>query len=167
MPCRLVCAPASAHACTCATHAQQRPAAAHVRVCNAAAARGMCVLLPWRCLARAGCVRFGGHRIAGLSGTYVGAHYEWGHFERLPYDERAVKSIYHVRRLHVHRLMQVRSGVRWRVARGAVWYGLVEWGGPGYIEGPAVGPAVSPAAAGTTPTHVHVCVHAPGQPLCA
>lgn len=54
-----------------------------------------------------GCVQFGGHRIAGLSGTYVSQHYHWGHHERLPYDERAVKSIYHVRQLEVHRLMQV------------------------------------------------------------
>jgi hypothetical protein len=54
-----------------------------------------------------GCVQFGGHRIAGLSGTYVSNHYHWGHHERLPYDERAVKSIYHVRQLEVHRLMQV------------------------------------------------------------
>lgn len=54
-----------------------------------------------------GCVQFGGHRIAGLSGTYVSPHYTWGHHERLPYDERAVKSVYHVRELEVHRLMQV------------------------------------------------------------
>eukprot|EP00878_Enallax_costatus_P027698 GHUV01029843.1.p2 GENE.GHUV01029843.1~~GHUV01029843.1.p2 ORF type:complete len:101 (+),score=9.14 GHUV01029843.1:529-831(+) len=54
-----------------------------------------------------GAVRFGGHRIAGLSGTYVSQHYHWGHHEKLPYDERTVKSAYHVRQLHVHRLMQV------------------------------------------------------------
>jgi hypothetical protein len=54
-----------------------------------------------------GCVQFGGHRIAGLSGTYVSQHYHWGHHEKLPYDERAIKSIYHVRQLEVHRLMQV------------------------------------------------------------
>jgi len=55
----------------------------------------------------AGCVQFGGHRIAGLSGTYVQQHYQWGHHERLPYDEKAIKSIYHVRQQEVHKLMQV------------------------------------------------------------
>ena len=38
-------------------------------------------------------------------------HYHWGHHERLPYDDKAVKSIYHVRQLEVHRLMQVGVGV--------------------------------------------------------
>jgi hypothetical protein len=44
----------------------------------------------------------------------VSQHYRWGHHERLPYDEKAVKSIYHVRQLEVHRLMQVgvMGGVR-------------------------------------------------------
>ncbi|WIA35356.1 hypothetical protein OEZ86_003807 [Tetradesmus obliquus] len=60
-------------------------------------------------LGYAGAVRFGGHRIAGLSGTYVAQHYHMGHHEKLPYDERAVKSAYHVRQLHVHRLMQLQQ----------------------------------------------------------
>lgn len=68
----------------------------------------------------AGCVQFGGHRITGLSGTYVSQHYRWGHHERLPYDEKAVKSIYHVRQLEVHRLMQVRKLL---VGVGVVWGG--------------------------------------------
>lgn len=62
-------------------------------------------------LGYSGAVRFGGHLIAGLSGTYVAPHYGWGHHEQLPYDERMVKSAYHVRQLHVHRLMQVRVHV--------------------------------------------------------
>jgi hypothetical protein len=41
----------------------------------------------------------------------VSQHYTWGHHERLPYDERAVKSVYHVRELEVHRLMQVRTAL--------------------------------------------------------
>jgi hypothetical protein len=70
----------------------------------------------------AGCVRFGGHRIAGLSGTYVDSHYNWGHHEKLPYDERMVKSVYHVRKLHIHRLMQVRARVLLG-ERGKGWVG--------------------------------------------
>lgn len=61
----------------------------------------------WCTPCAAGAVQFGGHRIAGLSGTYVAQHYHWGHHEKLPYDDRTVKSAYHVRQLHVHRLMQV------------------------------------------------------------
>ncbi|KAF8060563.1 DBR1 [Scenedesmus sp. PABB004] len=60
-------------------------------------------------LGYSGAVRFGGHRIAGLSGTFVAPHFGWGHHEALPYDERCVKSAYHVRALHVHRLMQLRE----------------------------------------------------------
>ncbi|KAF6255577.1 lariat debranching enzyme, C-terminal domain-containing protein [Scenedesmus sp. NREL 46B-D3] len=60
-------------------------------------------------LGYAGAVCFGGHRIAGLSGTYVAQHYHMGHHEKLPYDDRAVRSAYHVRQLHVHRLMQLQQ----------------------------------------------------------
>lgn len=70
---------------------------------------GRCPCL--RMSVHSGCVQFGGHRIAGLSGTYVSQHYHWGHHEKLPYDERAIKSVYHVRQLEVHRLMQVRFAV--------------------------------------------------------
>ncbi|XP_059633306.1 lariat debranching enzyme isoform X2 [Cornus florida] len=55
----------------------------------------------------AGVVKFGNIRIGGLSGIYKSHHYHLGHYERLPYNERDIKSIYHVREYDVHKLMQV------------------------------------------------------------
>jgi hypothetical protein len=59
----------------------------------------------------AGVVRFGGHRIAGWSGTWSEAHYNWGHWERAPYTPGTMRSAYHVRKLHTHRLMQLQEPV--------------------------------------------------------
>jgi lariat debranching enzyme len=52
-------------------------------------------------------VRFGGLRIAGLSGIYNERHYTCGHFEYPPYDNSTVRSAYHVRDLEVYRLLKV------------------------------------------------------------
>ncbi|EEA28790.1 lariat debranching enzyme [Talaromyces marneffei ATCC 18224] len=56
-------------------------------------------------------LRFGPLRIAGLSGIWKGYDYNKPHFERLPYNEDDVKSIYHVRELDVRKLMQIRTQV--------------------------------------------------------
>jgi lariat debranching enzyme len=56
-------------------------------------------------------LRFGPLRIAGLSGIWKGYDYGKPHFERLPYNEDDVKSIYHVRELDVRKLMQLRTQV--------------------------------------------------------
>ncbi|EED13135.1 RNA lariat debranching enzyme, putative [Talaromyces stipitatus ATCC 10500] len=56
-------------------------------------------------------LRFGPLRIAGLSGIWKGYDYNRPHFERLPYNEDDVKSIYHVRELDVRKLMQIRTQV--------------------------------------------------------
>lgn len=53
-------------------------------------------------------VRFGGVRIAGISGIFNQPHYHLGHFERPPYDSSSVRSAYHVRELEAYRLLQVR-----------------------------------------------------------
>lgn len=55
----------------------------------------------------AGAVKFGGLRIAGLSGIYKQQDYLRGHHERAPLDERTMRSMYHVRDFEVYRLMQV------------------------------------------------------------
>lgn len=57
----------------------------------------------------AGVVRYGGLRIGGLSGIYKGPHYLRGHYEKTPYSEDSIRSVYHVRNLEVFRLKQVRS----------------------------------------------------------
>ncbi|KAA8528407.1 hypothetical protein F0562_035762 [Nyssa sinensis] len=54
-----------------------------------------------------GVVKFGNIRIGGLSGIYNAHHYRLGHYERPPYNENDIRSIYHVREYDVHKLMQV------------------------------------------------------------
>lgn len=57
----------------------------------------------------AGVVKFGNIRIGGLSGIYKSRDYHLGHFERPPYNESDIKSVYHVREYDVHKLMQVQE----------------------------------------------------------
>lgn len=57
----------------------------------------------------AGVVRYGGLRIGGLSGIYKGPDYLKGRYEKTPYSDDSIRSVYHVRNLEVFRLKQVRS----------------------------------------------------------
>lgn len=59
----------------------------------------------------AGVVRFGGVRIGGLSGIYNARHYHLGHYERPPYNESDIRSVYHVREYDVHKLMQLEEPI--------------------------------------------------------
>lgn len=59
----------------------------------------------------AGVVKFGNIRIGGLSGIYKEQDYHSGHHEKLPYNERDIRSIYHVREYDVHKLMQVEEPI--------------------------------------------------------
>lgn len=59
----------------------------------------------------AGVVKFGNIRIGGLSGIYKAQHYHLGHYERLPYNENDIRSIYHVREYDVHKLSQVEEPI--------------------------------------------------------
>lgn len=61
-------------------------------------------------LGAAGCVRFRGLRIAGLSGIYNERHYTWHHFEtraKTVDAHLAIRSAYHVREIDVFRLSQL------------------------------------------------------------
>jgi lariat debranching enzyme len=49
----------------------------------------------------AGVVRFGGLRIAGVSGIFHSQHYRRGHYERPPYSEDTMRSVYHLREVEV------------------------------------------------------------------
>ncbi|RDX81308.1 Lariat debranching enzyme, partial [Mucuna pruriens] len=62
-------------------------------------------------LGAAGVVRFGNVRIGGLSGIYNARHYKLGHFERPPYDQSTIRSVYHVREYDVCKLMQVKEPI--------------------------------------------------------
>ncbi|ESZ96721.1 hypothetical protein SBOR_2865 [Sclerotinia borealis F-4128] len=52
-------------------------------------------------------VQLGGVRIAAMSGIWKGYNYNKSHYERLPYNQDDVKSIYHVREYDVRKLLQV------------------------------------------------------------
>ena len=62
-------------------------------------------------LGYAGCIQFGGIRIAGLSGIYNSRHFNLGHFERPPYDNSTMRSAYHVRALEINRLLRLSSPI--------------------------------------------------------
>ncbi|PIK49935.1 putative lariat debranching enzyme A isoform X1 [Apostichopus japonicus] len=57
----------------------------------------------------AGIINYGGVRIGGLSGIFKGKDYQRGRFEKTPYSDDAIRSIYHIRNLEVFRLKQVRQ----------------------------------------------------------
>ncbi|QSZ36142.1 hypothetical protein DSL72_007267 [Monilinia vaccinii-corymbosi] len=52
-------------------------------------------------------VRLGGVRIAAMSGIWKGYSYNKSHYERLPYNQDDVRSIYHVREYDVRKLLQI------------------------------------------------------------
>jgi len=55
----------------------------------------------------AGVIWFGNIRIGGLSGIFKSRNYYSGHYERAPYNNSDIRSIYHVREYDVHKLMQI------------------------------------------------------------
>ncbi|RHY98064.1 hypothetical protein DYB37_012632 [Aphanomyces astaci] len=57
----------------------------------------------------AGVVNVNGLRIAGLSGIYKSHDYTHGHFERYPYDDSTMRSIYHVREFQVYQLAHLKA----------------------------------------------------------
>lgn len=92
-------------------------------------------------LGAANVIRCGPFRIAGMSGIYKNYDYPKPHFERLPYNHDAVRSIYHVREIDVRKLLQVRTQVD--IGLSHDWPQGVEWTGdyqrlftkkPGFIE---------------------------------
>lgn len=78
-------------------------------------------------LGAANVVRVGSLRIAGLSGIWKGYDYTKPHYERLPYSQDDLKSIYHVRELDVRKLLQIRTqvdiGISHDWPRGIEWMG--------------------------------------------
>lgn len=56
-------------------------------------------------------IRLGGVRIAGMSGIWKGYNFNKTHYERLPYSQDDVKSIYHVREIDTRKLLQLRTQV--------------------------------------------------------
>lgn len=58
-----------------------------------------------------GVVWFGGVRIAGISGIFNKTHYRMGHFERPPYTQSSMRSVYHQRELEVFRLAMLSGNI--------------------------------------------------------
>ncbi|KAI9006940.1 Metallo-dependent phosphatase-like protein [Hyaloraphidium curvatum] len=69
----------------------------------------------------AGVIKFGGLRIGGLTGIYKDQDYEKGYFEQQPYDDSASRSIYHVRKFNVYRLLQLAHSDRLDVFLSHDW----------------------------------------------
>ncbi|XP_020591193.1 lariat debranching enzyme [Phalaenopsis equestris] len=59
----------------------------------------------------AGVIKYGNIRIGGLSGIYKSKDYHLGHYERPPYDDNSIRSVYHVRQYDVLRLMQIKEPI--------------------------------------------------------
>lgn len=72
-------------------------------------------------------LRFGPLRIAALSGIWKGYNYNKPHFERLPYNESDMRSVYHVRELDVRKLLQIRDPIDIGISHD--WPKGVEWKG--------------------------------------
>ena len=78
-------------------------------------------------LGAANVIRCGPLRIVGLSGIWKGYSYKKSHYERIPYNQDDVKSVYHVREIDVRKLMQVRTQVDLGISHD--WPRDVEWKG--------------------------------------
>ena len=61
-------------------------------------------------LGAAGVVNVGGVRIGGVSGIYKPHDYTQGRFERPPYDNSTIRSIYHVRNMDIYRMKSLSKG---------------------------------------------------------
>ncbi|XP_042395988.1 lariat debranching enzyme-like [Zingiber officinale] len=62
-------------------------------------------------LGYSGVIKFGNIRIGGLSGIYKSGHYHLGHFERPPYTDRDLRSVYHIREYDVMKLKQIKDPI--------------------------------------------------------
>ena len=78
-------------------------------------------------LGAANVVNLGGLRIVGLSGIWNGRNYNKPHFERVPYGQDELRSVYHVREWDVRKLLQVKTqvdvGISHDWPRGVEWMG--------------------------------------------
>ncbi|CAL7942932.1 unnamed protein product [Xylocopa violacea] len=62
-------------------------------------------------LGYASVITIGGIRIAGLSGIYKSQHWMQGRYEKPPYTENTIRSVYHIRNLEIFRLKQLTGNI--------------------------------------------------------
>jgi lariat debranching enzyme len=72
-------------------------------------------------------MKIGNLRISAMSGIWKGYDYRKNHYERLPYNDETMRSIFHVRELDVRKLLAVRSQVD--VGLSHDWPNKIEWDG--------------------------------------
>ena len=72
-------------------------------------------------------LQFGGLRIAGLSGIWKGPDFRKPHFERAPYNDNTLRSVYHVREIDTRKLLQLKTQVD--IGLSHDWPRGVEWKG--------------------------------------
>lgn len=82
-------------------------------------------------LGAAGVVKYKGLRIGGLSGIYKPHSFDKPHYERVPYDRNAEKSVFHIRRKDVQKLSLLRERMDVMLSHdwpaGIDQYGDVSW----------------------------------------
>ena len=59
----------------------------------------------------AGVVNYKGLRIGGISGIFNHRHYHLGHYERTPYTNQDLYSVYHLRELEIYRMAHLQTRV--------------------------------------------------------
>ncbi|KAF9994242.1 Protein kinase, partial [Entomortierella chlamydospora] len=78
-----------------------------------------------------GVINVGGMRIGGMSGIYKRNHYETGHYEVTPFNDNHKRSIYHVRKYDIYKMLQVREPMDVFLSHdwplGIERYGNIEW----------------------------------------
>jgi lariat debranching enzyme len=72
-------------------------------------------------------LQIGNLRVAGMSGIWKGYDFRRPHYERLPYNEKDMYGIYHVRELDVRKLLAIRSQVD--IGMSHDWPQTIEWSG--------------------------------------
>lgn len=72
-------------------------------------------------LGHSGVVEFGGVVVAGVSGIFKGFDYSSGYHERPPFDEYAIKSVYHLREVEVSKLLLCEGAVKVDIGMSHDW----------------------------------------------
>eukprot|EP01100_Stratorugosa_tubuloviscum_P002883 TRINITY_DN1688_c2_g1_i2.p1 TRINITY_DN1688_c2_g1~~TRINITY_DN1688_c2_g1_i2.p1 ORF type:complete len:351 (-),score=120.01 TRINITY_DN1688_c2_g1_i2:60-1112(-) len=62
-------------------------------------------------LGASGVVNFGGLRIAGISGIFKDYDYLKGHYEKPPFNNKDIRTIYHMREFEIFKLLQFKSPI--------------------------------------------------------
>ncbi|XP_046492436.1 lariat debranching enzyme isoform X1 [Neodiprion pinetum] len=62
-------------------------------------------------LGYAGVINVAGIRIAGISGIYKSHNWMQGHYEKPPYTDKTLRSVYHTRNLEIFRIKQISSHI--------------------------------------------------------